>query len=92
MDFKFNFGAADTPAEPAEKGPTDLSTPEGFIVPRRVTVDWQADMPDEETLEALYEEMEFKGREPILRCRPPNSESLDGPLAAAIEGSDLVPG
>lgn len=92
MDFKFNFGAADGPDKSIGEDSFDLRTPDGFIVPKVVKVDWQADIPDEEALEALYEDISFDGRDPIKRCRPPNSCSLKGPIAEAIESSDLVPG
>mmetsp|Transcript_30522 Transcript_30522/g.98348 ORF Transcript_30522/g.98348 Transcript_30522/m.98348 type:complete len:297 (-) Transcript_30522:93-983(-) len=91
--FKFNFGSNDDEVSSAVESLSALRiTPQGHFVAKEVKIEGKEEELDEMAIEALFEEMHFRNREPLKRCRPPNSESLEGPIAEVIDKSDLASG
>ena len=91
--FKFNFGSNDDEVSSAVESLSALRiTPQGHFVAKEVKIEGKGEELDEMAIEALFEEMHFRNREPLKRCRPPNSESLEGPIAEVIDKSDLASG
>ncbi len=100
--FKFNF-APPSDDEDAETGTaavkTDMSTVEApedesdipALPACEVTFDNTEEDMDEDAIEALFEPVHMKGDVVLLRCRPPESDSL-GELGEVVERSDLTPG
>eukprot|EP00960_Hanusia_phi_P027707 746968-Hanusia_phi.AAC.6 len=91
--FKFNFGDDGDDVSTAADSLNALRlTPQGHFVAKEVTIEGKEEELDEMAIEALFEDIHFRNRDPLKRCRPPNSESLEGPIAEVIDKSDLASG